>query len=180
VQGGILSGEGGDDVKDLLLLDVTPLSLGIAVKGGKFAKIIERNSVIPTKKAQIFSTVSNNQAVVAIEVYQGERAIAKQNVLLGKFDLTGIPPAPRGVPQIEVLFEVDANGNAAFRPAPFESHPLPHAPCLSPLAFRIAHRAIAHRASRIAHRASRIAHRASRIAHRASRIAHRASYLTRL
>jgi heat shock protein 5 len=110
VQGGILSGEGGDDVKDLLLLDVTPLSLGIGVKGGKFAKIIERNSVIPTKKAQIFSTVSNNQAVVAIEVYQGERAIAKQNVLLGKFDMTGIPPAPRGVPQIEVMFEVDANG----------------------------------------------------------------------
>jgi len=110
VQGGILSGEGGDDVKDILLLDVTPLSLGIAVQGGGFAKIIERNSVIPTKKAQQFSTVSNNQAVVAIEVYQGERAMAKDNVLLGKFDLTGIPPAPRGVPQIEVMFEIDANG----------------------------------------------------------------------
>jgi len=110
VQGGILSGEGGDDVKDILLLDVTPLSLGIAVQGGGFAKIIERNSVIPTKKAQQFSTVSNNQAVVAIEVYQGERAMAKDNVLLGKFDMTGIPPAPRGVPQIEVMFEIDANG----------------------------------------------------------------------
>jgi heat shock protein 5 len=110
VQGGILSGEGGDSVKDILLLDVTPLSLGIAVQGGGFAKIIERNSVIPTKKAQQFSTVSNNQAVVAIEVYQGERAMAKDNVLLGKFDLTGIPPAPRGVPQIEVMFEIDANG----------------------------------------------------------------------
>lgn len=110
VQGGILSGEGGDDVKDLLLLDVTPLSLGIAVQGGGFAKIIERNSVIPTKKAQVFSTVQNNQHTVNIEVYQGERAQAKQNVLLGKFDMTGIPPAPRGVPQIEVLFEIDANG----------------------------------------------------------------------
>jgi molecular chaperone DnaK (HSP70) len=112
-------------------LDVTPLSLGIAVKGGKFAKIIERNSVIPTKKAQIFSTVSDNQAVVAIEVYQGECAIAKQNVLLGKFDLTGIPPASRGVPQIEVLFEVDANGMLplAFLPSPFASHLLPLASC---------------------------------------------------
>jgi len=91
-------------------LDVTPLSLGIGVQGGGFAKIIERNSVIPTKKAQVFSTVQNNQHTVNIEVYQGERAMVKDNVLLGKFDMTGIPPAPRGVPQIEVMFEIDANG----------------------------------------------------------------------
>jgi heat shock protein 5 len=110
VQGGILSGEGSDATKDVLLLDVTPLSLGIGVQGGGFAKIIERNSVIPTKKAQVFSTVQNNQHTVNIEVYQGERAIIKDNVLLGKFDMTGIPPAPRGVPQIEVMFEIDANG----------------------------------------------------------------------
>jgi heat shock protein 5 len=110
VQGGILSGEGGESVKDVLLLDVTPLSLGIGVQGGGFAKIIDRNSVIPTKKAQVFSTVQNNQHTVNIEVYQGERAMVKDNVLLGKFDMTGIPPAPRGVPQIEVMFEIDANG----------------------------------------------------------------------
>lgn len=110
VQGGILSGEGGESVKDLLLLDVTPLSLGIAVQGGGFAKIIDRNSVIPTKKAQVFSTVQNNQHTVNIEVFQGERAMAKDNVVLGKFDLVGLPPAPRGVPQIEVMFEIDANG----------------------------------------------------------------------
>jgi len=110
VQGGILSGEGSDATKDVLLLDVTPLSLGIGVQGGGFAKIIDRNSVIPTKKAQVFSTVQNNQHTVNIEVYQGERAMVKDNVLLGKFDMTGIPPAPRGVPQIEVMFEIDANG----------------------------------------------------------------------
>merc|ERR1711871_1180863 len=102
VQGGILSGEGGDETKDILLLDVTPLTLGIGLVGGQFGKIIERNTVIPTKKAQIYSTTHDNQSTVAIEVYQGERAQVKQNVMLGKFDLTGIPPAKRGVPQIEV------------------------------------------------------------------------------
>merc|ERR1719242_1229036 len=106
IQGGVLAG----DVTDVLLLDVTPLSLGIETLGGVMTKLITRNTTIPTKKSQVFSTAADGQTQVEIKVHQGEREMAQDNKLLGQFQLVGIPPAPRGVPQVEVTFDIDANG----------------------------------------------------------------------